>query len=260
MRNYWLKIAGRAAAIFAVGMLLITGFRSAKGKISSHLNSVEPIPLPLIGLVPFTLDQHKLGALDRIDLLRSEPERISGVRMIVKLADSVNSERVTACQLAIDDVEHINDRSSFRCAGPTDAMPGFERFGTVVLKGTPDTVGLMVPVAAAEKLRSTRFSFRHGEFNVVSDTDSLEEALQGMADSLEQVGDSISEAMSDSVNKSYHVRADSIRTAIKIQVEQIRRAARARHTPSPAAPSTVVKVAPATPTPPPAGQAVERPR
>ena len=66
MRNYWLKILLSALGIFAIGMVLITGFRGLKTKVTTTLNSSDPIPIPLIGLIPFRIDSNKLGSVSRV--------------------------------------------------------------------------------------------------------------------------------------------------------------------------------------------------
>ena len=87
MRNYWLKIVFGALGIFAVGMVLVSGFRHLKVSVNQAINSSDPIQIPLIGLIPFRLDDQKLGSLSLVEFLRSDPEHVSGVRVVVKLAE-----------------------------------------------------------------------------------------------------------------------------------------------------------------------------
>ena len=115
MRNYWLKILLSALGIFAVGMVIVTGLRSLKSKVTTTLNSSDPIPIPLIGLVPFRLDSDKLGSVSRVEFLRSDPEHVAGVRVVVKLADSVSIDRLRSCEISLDDADKINERTTFRC-------------------------------------------------------------------------------------------------------------------------------------------------
>ncbi|HXF96287.1 MAG TPA: hypothetical protein VNI61_09335 [Gemmatimonadales bacterium] len=211
MRNYWLRIAAGAFGIFAAGMLLIAGFRRLRDGVAEHLQGTDPISLPLAGLVPFSLDREKLGSVDRVELLRSEPERIARLRVIVELADSAAAARLGRCRLALDDPEHLDQRSTFRCETLEARPAGFEPFGTVVVKGRSDSAELFVPVATARRIRSTRFWIERGGLHVESASDSLQEALDAMADSLESVADSLSAVVSDSIARGDRRRADSLR-------------------------------------------------
>jgi hypothetical protein len=229
MRNYWMKIAAGALGIFAVGMLLITAYRSVGGRVKATLESTDPIPLPLAGLLPFNLDDRKIGSVDRVVVLRSDPERISGVRVVVKLADSASRDRLRACRLAIDDVPGLNNKTSFRC-GTSGDTAGFEAFGTVVVKDLGDSFPLVIPAAMAAHVHATRFRFKNGEFSVQEPGDSIREALdakadslEGMADSLEGVVDSLAELEPGSSVTARLRRADSIRASVlRHVVEQLR--------------------------------------
>lgn len=201
MRNYWIKIAASAFGIFAVGMLAITGFRSAKGKISHAINSTDPIPIPVIGLVPFKLDNVKLGSVSKVEFLRSDPEHVSGVRVLVKLADSITAERLSNCQLAIDDVDNIGDNTTFRCEPNTGPAPaGLENFGVLVIKNSSDTFPLLLPSKAVSDLRSTQIHFNGHGVEVSGPRDSVKDAMNAMTDSLRTQLENLVEARGDSVD------------------------------------------------------------
>src|SRR5690242_14012406 len=145
MRGYWIKIGLKAFAIFVVGMILVTGFRKAKGSINHAINSSDPIPIPVMGVVPFNLDNQKLGSVNRVEFLRSDPEHISGVRVVVKLANGTSTDVLSRCQLLLDDVEHINDRTTFKCTPDGSTAGGLEPFGVVAIKNSSDTFPLLLP-------------------------------------------------------------------------------------------------------------------
>ncbi|MBK9068637.1 MAG: hypothetical protein IPL76_17475 [Gemmatimonadetes bacterium] len=209
MRNYWIRILAGAVGIFAIGMALITGFRAMKSKVTTTFNSTDPIPIPLVGLLPFRLDDAKLGSLSRVEFLRHDPEHLSGVRVLVKLADSVGPDRLRACVLVVDDVERINDRTTFRCA-PIGAIPaGAEEFGTVRVQGMPDSFPLFLPTKVVADLRRTEIRLDHNGLHVNSIPDPVHAAMEAKADSLrEALGDRI-EARSDSVD-DLRSRADEL--------------------------------------------------
>jgi hypothetical protein len=200
MRNYWLKIIAASIGIFAVGMLLIGGFRSLKSKVTHTLDSSDPIPIPLIGLIPFRLDDAKLGSVSRVEFLRSDPEHISGVRVVVKLADSVTPDRLRACELAIDDVE-INDRTTFRCQVPADSGRGqLEPFGVVAIRGTGDTFPLLLPTRTVNDLRQTTIRFDKNGLHIEGPQNQAAAAREARRDSIREALDSRIDALSDSID------------------------------------------------------------
>jgi hypothetical protein len=203
MRNYWIKIAGGALGIFAVGMVLITAFRSVKSKVTSTLNSSDPIPIPLIGLIPFRVDSTKLGSVSRVEFLRSDPEHVSGVRVIVKLADSISQDRLRNCTLALQSVDNIDEKTTFRC-GVIGADPGeLQPFGTVVVRqhGASDTLALLLPGKAVGDLQQTRIRINGHGIQISGPSDPVAEALEASADSLHEGLDARIDARSDSVDE-----------------------------------------------------------
>lgn len=242
MRGYWFKIGLKAFAIFAVGMLVITGFRSVKGKVNHAINSSDPIPIPIIGLVPFNLDNQKLGSVSRVEFLRSDPEHVSGVRVLVKLQDLGSTEVLSRCVLALDDIEHIDDRTTFRCAPSGESAEGLEHFGVVAVKNSADTFPLLLPARAVTRLRETTFSFRNGKVDIsgppsaqammVSRTDSLREELSSLidaqTDSIDhlrelstELEDSAAEAPRDK-RRALQRSADSARAVMRNLVDRMK--------------------------------------
>lgn len=202
MRNYWIKIAASAVGIFAVGMLLITGIRSVKSKVTATLSSSDPIPIPLIGLIPFRVDSVKLGSVSRVEFLRSDPEHVSGVRVTVKLADTTGQDRLRDCTLVLQSLDNIDEKTTFRCQSPTAELGELQPFGTVVVrrKSGADTLVLLLPGQAVRDLQQTRFHVdRHG-IRLTGPHDLLREALAARADSLHERLDARIDARSDSVS------------------------------------------------------------
>ena len=223
MRNYWLKIAASAIGIFAVGMLAITGFRSVKGKVAHAINSSDPIPIPVIGLVPFKLDNEKLGSISRVEFLRSDPEHVSGVRVLVKLADSVTPERLSRCQLALDDVDNIGDKTTFRCEPNSGSVPGLELFGVLVIKNSSDTFPLLLPAKAVADLRATQIHFNGHGIDVTGPKDTLLEAMSAHTDSLRNELEARVEARGDSVDSLKDLTADLEDSASNVPAAQRKR-------------------------------------
>lgn len=201
MRNYWLKIVLGALGIFAAGMVAVTGFRQLKVSVNRTINSSDPIPIPLIGLIPFRLDDQKLGSLSRVEFLRSDPEHVSGVRVVVKLADSVSPDRLRSCGLALEDLNDLPNHTTFSCQAPGAPTAGLEPFGTVVLGDGADSFQLFLPAKAVADLRDSRFHADASGFHVSSPGDPMGEAMEARRDSLDEVLDARIEARSDSIDE-----------------------------------------------------------
>lgn len=243
MRNYWLKIAASALGIFAVGMVIITTARSVKNKVTSAINSSDPISLPLIGMVPFQLDSYRLGSLSRLEFLRSDPQHVSGVRVVVKLDNPMAAERLRSCVIALDNVDNIGERTTFRCQPKEVAAVGLEQFGTVVVRGVGDSFPLLLPAKAIADLRATSFHVgRQGiQITTAGDrrrrlleerTDSMREALtdriEARSDSADQLRD-LADELEDSASaappaerRAIQRRADSTRTAMRAVIDRLK--------------------------------------
>ena len=244
MRGYWFKIGASALGIFAVGMLFITGFRSVRTKVTHTIDSSDPIPFPLIGLIPFRLDGNRLGSLRQVQILRSDPQHVSGVRVLVKLADSIGPERMHDCQLALDDLNNLNDKTTFRCQASGAVPAGLSLFGVVALENHPDTFPLLLPQKAVNDLRGTTFSINQNGIHINGPRDTVREALAGRTDSMFDALDEVIDARSDSISdlkdlageiddsstdagaksrRALEHRADSVRSVMRAMTDRMKR-------------------------------------
>lgn len=131
MDRYWLRIIAGALAIFGVGMGITYGVRQGKRRIENVVNSSDPITIPLAGIVPFTFDGHALGRVRSLTIERKSPKEMEGVRVSVRLADSLSAAAIPACDLYLDHID-IDEKTTFACA--PDGASGdakFARFGEV---------------------------------------------------------------------------------------------------------------------------------
>jgi hypothetical protein len=200
MRNYWLKILAGALGIFVIGMAAVTSFRSVRSKVTHTLNSTDPIPIPLIGLVPFRLDSERLGSLRRVEFLRSDPQHVSGIRVVVALADSVSPDRLRSCQIALDDADDINDKTTFRCQAPGANTAALEPFGEVALSGDGgERFTLLLPSKAVQELRETSIRLDHGGLHI-DRAASRQEAARALVDSIREAIAGRKEARGDSID------------------------------------------------------------
>jgi hypothetical protein len=214
MRNYWLRIALGAIAIFGVGMLIWSGVREGKRHVTEVVHSAEPITVPL-AFVPFTVDGRALGSLRRVQMVRSAPDRVQAINFRVKLADSIADSRFADCVLVVGGtLENVNREQMFSCATSADtAGRALEKVGeietqrgtTLVLLGEPGT------------LASIDLDFANHE-----GSDSLTEAAIAQAESL------VTEqgAMSDSLQRAIDSALEQLEPRVRDRVQDAMRRAR----------------------------------
>ncbi|MEO8449965.1 MAG: hypothetical protein ABI647_09255, partial [Gemmatimonadota bacterium] len=161
MSKYWLKIGLRALVIFGIGMVCVGLFRSTKRTVRRVVDSNADLNIPL-AFLPFQFDGAKAGKFERLVIHRSDPRKLSGVDMTIRVTDpAVAAKLASGCNLTVDDPTHLNNNSSFRCA---DLDATMESFGQVHIqtKNSDDewvdasTVTLVLPKAVAADLRGKR--------------------------------------------------------------------------------------------------------
>jgi hypothetical protein len=238
MRSYWLKIGLGALAVFIVGFGLIQLFGLLRHKVVHTLSSTDPIPFPL-AFVDFKLDGKSVGSVSRAVLLRDTPEHISGLTVVVSVPESARSG-LSDCILSLDEAQGFNSRTTFRCRKAADtAGLGLRPFARIAIKGTTDTLPLLLPAEAVKGLQDIRIRMNGHGVEITSTADSL----QAIADSLQEVTDSVREAISDSLHQAADRLTDSLTEAATHP--------KASPKPRPRAGATVVAppAAPATPAP-----------
>lgn len=240
MRNYWLKIALGALGIFLVGMLGTSLFHRAKHSIEDTVNGTDPITIPT-PFVDFKLDGRKLGRISRVVLLRNEPHHIAGVTVVLKVPDSLQAS-LKGCILSVDNVDNLNDKSSFRCGTAKDtAGKMLAPFGYVSIRGTPDSFELLLPQEAIEGIQKTTFKMNNGSFSMSDQSDSAEE----VADSIREYRDSVREAIHDSLSAAADRMNDSMQSASERLADSLTEAALRKASAAPkAAPATIPPVKP----------------
>ncbi|HYF38876.1 MAG TPA: hypothetical protein VD930_04235, partial [Gemmatimonadales bacterium] len=231
MRNYWLRIALGAAAIFTVGMIGITLARQGVSHVRGVVEGSGPISLS-IPFLSFNLNGQKLGRVSRVMLLREAPKKISAVELEIALRDSVVARGLEGCRLAANFEERghspgasvNNQRLSsgvFSCLTVEDSAPDFQEFGRAVFQPGDVSVPLLLPNDMVDDLRQ-------GEYDGQAE-DSISAAAEAFGDSIAEV----MEQRADSIAAAAEERADSIvarseRLVDSLRLEGIRRADSAR--------------------------------
>jgi hypothetical protein len=231
MRNYWLRIALGALAIFTVGMIGVTLARHGVGRVRGVMEGSGPITLP-IAFVPFKLDGQRLGNVNKVMLLRDAPKRISSVELELKLKDSLLARGLEGCNL-VANFEGNHEpgaarthagpfsRGVFSCVDRSDSVPQFQVFGRAVFQPGDVTVPLLLPDDIVNDLKQ-------GEFGRPEE-DSIAALAEARAESIGEAA----EAEAESIAELAHARADSIvarteRLVDSLRTEGLRRADSAR--------------------------------
>ncbi|HEV8453746.1 MAG TPA: hypothetical protein VGQ24_02570 [Gemmatimonadales bacterium] len=220
MRNYWVRIAFGALAIFTVGMIGITLARQGVGRVRGVVEGSGPITLP-IPFVPFKLDGQKLGTLDKVVLLRDAPKRISAVELQIKLPDSVMARGLEGCRLAANfDAQHnrrgvnVNvgplSTGVFSCLQGKDSSAQLQEFGRAIFQPGGVSVPLLLPNDIVDDLKQGNFGS--------GDEDSVASAAQARADSIAEAAN----ARADSITAEVEARADSIAGRTERLVDSLR--------------------------------------
>lgn len=145
MRNYWIKIAVGAVIIFIVGIVGIRAVRSGASGVRNVVNGTGPISIPLPSMVPFNLDGIRLGSVRRLTIYRSDSKTPSHLTVEVQVPDSIVSDRLAKCILTIDNLDNIDEHTTFNCAAATDTSgKDLIPFGTLKLRSRADTFPLLL--------------------------------------------------------------------------------------------------------------------
>jgi hypothetical protein len=242
MKLYWVKIAVGALMIFGVGFGVLSGVRAAKRRVVevAQTNRDVTIPLPF---VPFTFEGAERGKLRRITFHRSEPKRLSGVDLTVRLSDAGLVDRLRGCSLTLDNPSKIDRSTTFRCADAKNDTT-LEQFGTVAVEteqdGDPVRLALMLPHAAiqelqgkgaahAKQLEADRFrelgdsmrvlGERMGKNLTEEQRSDIESAMDDLRGEMEDLQSEISDRAKDPAEKaSESVKADIGAGGVKVEV------------------------------------------
>ena len=240
MRNYWLRIALGAVAIFTVGMIGISLARQGVGRVRGVVEGTGPVAIPL-AFVPFNLDGSKLGSVEKLTLFRDAPKRISAVEIHIKLKDSLLAGGLGGCRLAAN-LEKDSDeggvhvragqfsRSVFSCLSEKDSTTEFREFGRAFFQPGGVSVPLLLPSDMIDDLKKGDFHSDTDSTSAEERADSIQDAIEAKTDSIaavaEQHANSViarTNRLVDSLQREGRRRADSTRQIQSRMADSLRR-------------------------------------
>ena len=191
MKAYWLKIAGGALTIFAVGLGVIFGFRSIHHRVDGLVHGNADITIPLLGLVPLSIGQSRVGSIRQVEIHRDAPGHVSGFTVVARLDDSVDADSFDDCYFTVHDPARIDNKTTFVCL---DSIPdGMHPFGTLQLGDRTDDAASVRPLLlTATDIADLQNAHRDAS---VSNVDSLSAAADSIGAAARRMGDSIRRVM-----------------------------------------------------------------
>lgn len=194
MRWYWTKIAIAAFAIFGVGYAGLSLAKSAQGKVDQVVHSASDLSFPL-PFVSFVFNGAEAGKFRRLVLHRSEPNRVRGIALSVRVSDPAVLSALTGdCRLTVDNPRNLGRNTSFRCVEMDSTM---EDFGGVTVQ-SQDQAGNWFNVARVPLVLPREVVADLGGTDVTESIAGAEaDEIRALADSIKAVSVRLGEAGSD---------------------------------------------------------------
>jgi len=124
MNRYWTRIALGALLIFGLGLAGLAAVRKGKAQIGAFLTTAASrLPLRLAN-IGFRLDGRRIGDVTGLDVVRHAPNELGRITGHVQLTEPEAIATLADCSLTVDDLQHVNSRTSFFCAPREDLESG----------------------------------------------------------------------------------------------------------------------------------------
>jgi hypothetical protein len=220
MRNYWMRIALGALAIFTVGMIGRALINRVHSGIHGVVEGSGPLSIPL-AFIPFRLGGDKLGSLERVTLRRETPSRVTSVELEVELNDSLVARGLAGCRLAANlDSDADGGRGvdirrgpfgegNFWCAGKDSASAELVEYGSAVFRPGDVTVPLLLPPDLVDELQDLDLGDESSPPISKVEAESILAATKAIRESALVV-----RSQADSLRREGRRRADSARSVL----------------------------------------------
>lgn len=238
MRNYWFRILAGAFGIFALGMIGVTLARSGIAKVSSVMESSDPVSIPL-SFFPFVLNGERLGKLQELVILRDAPRQVRAVELEVDLGDSLVAQGLRGCRLVANfesdpdsGSQGFNIRASpdnkhaFSCLAGDSTPPELVEFGEAIFEPGEVRVPLLVQAELVKELHESLAADSTAVAEARADSitelaelksDSAVEAVIRSADSMGRAG----RRLGDSLRAAALRHADSVRAEVNRMADSV---------------------------------------
>jgi hypothetical protein len=124
MNRYWTRIALGALLVFGLGLAGLAAVRKGKAQVRAFLTTAATrLPLRLAN-IGFLLDGRRIGEVTGLDVVRRSAGELGRVTGHVQLTEPESIAALADCSLTVDDLHHVNSRTSFFCATSSDLEAG----------------------------------------------------------------------------------------------------------------------------------------
>ena len=176
--KYWARIAAGILVIFVVGIFAKRGIDRGKAFVAEKL----PGGLPLLA-AGFHVDGSRIGDIQRLQFMRSEPGVVDSAVLTVKLDRDADANRVS-CPLRIAHGDPFGRNTRFYCTSSTDsARLGLVPFGHVEILPEGRQVAILVARDDKDDLRSGAYhgagSHDSGNVDIRAANDSFSVTVNG---------------------------------------------------------------------------------
>ena len=241
MRNYWMRIALGALAIFTVGMIGRALINRGIGSVKGVVEGSGPLSIPL-AFIPFELGGNKLGTFERVTLERTAPRSVSSVRLEIKLGDSTLARGLEGCRLAANfdkdesGKHNINiergqfAEGTFWCAADAADDTALVEYGQAVFRPGDVTVPLYLPNDLVAELQDIDFdqdssdaiAAAAAEAVIDSTVEAVVESTVAAEQARARIGPVLKANLLDSLRAEGLRRADSARRELRGMADSTR--------------------------------------
>ncbi len=118
--KYWTGIVVAMLVIFCAGMLVARGINKGKDFVLGSMNSF-PSAVPLMMSSGFRLDGSRVGDIQRLQFMRSQPGRVDSAVLTVKMSAPADIRHAEGCLLRVTNGHPFGSGTRFVCTSSADS-------------------------------------------------------------------------------------------------------------------------------------------
>jgi hypothetical protein len=133
VKKYWISIALGALLVFGLGLAGLAAVQKGKAQVRTLLaTAATRLPLRFAN-IGFRLNGRRIGEVTGLDLVRKDAADLGRITGHVQLVDADAEATLRHCALSVDDAGHLNEQTSFFCAGK-DELASLVEVGSIIFE------------------------------------------------------------------------------------------------------------------------------